>query len=67
MQEDDWEEDKDTDKKDDLAYLSDLIGPKGVAFDNDELLDTAEDEEFQNDPITQLDLQVRKINVFMGC
>jgi len=67
LQEDDWEEDKDTDKKDDLAYLSDLIGPKGVAFDNDELLDTAEDEEFQNDPITQLDLQVRKINVFMGC
>lgn len=44
--------------KNEFAYLSDLIGPKGMAFDNDEVLDSNDDEDLQNDPVSQMDMQV---------
>lgn len=35
-----------------------MLGPKGVAFDNDEILDDNDDEDLKNDPISQMDMQV---------
>ena len=39
--------------------LSEMLGPKGVAFDNDEVLDDIDDEDLKNDPISQMDMTVR--------
>lgn len=38
--------------------LSDMLGPKGMAFDNDEILDDNDDEDLKNDPVSQMDMQV---------
>jgi hypothetical protein len=39
--------------------LSELLGPKGMAFDNDDVLDDdGDDEDLKNDPISQMDMQV---------
>lgn len=38
--------------------LSEMLGPKGVAFDNDEALDEDDDEDLKNDPISQIDMTV---------
>ena len=35
-----------------------MIGPKGMAFDNDEVLDDNDDEDLKNDPVSQMDMQV---------
>ena len=35
-----------------------MLGPKGVAFDNDDYLDDNDDEDLKNDPVSQMDLQV---------
>lgn len=35
-----------------------MIGPKGVAFDNDEILDDNDDEDLKNDLVSQMDMQV---------
>lgn len=40
--------------------LSELLGPKGVAFDNDEILDDSDDEDLKSDPISQIDMAVRQ-------
>ena len=40
--------------------LSEMLGPKGVAFDNDEVLDDNDDEDLKNDPISQMDMTVRR-------
>ena len=45
-------------KEDEFAFLSDMLGPKGMAFDNDEVLDDNDDEDLKNDPVSQLDMQV---------
>ena len=40
----------------------DLIGPRGVAFDNDDLpADDSEDEDIKADPVSQMDMKVCKI------
>ena len=39
--------------------LSEMLGPKGVAFDNDEVFDDNDDEDLKNDPISQMDMAVR--------
>lgn len=36
-----------------------MLGPKGIPFDNDEVLDDSDDEDLKNDPVSQIDLQVR--------
>jgi len=38
--------------------LSDMLGPKGMAFDNDDVLDDSDDEDLKNDPVSQMDMQV---------
>lgn len=45
-------------KEDEFAFLSDMLGPKGLAFDNDEILEDNDDEDLKNDPISQIDIQV---------
>jgi len=37
-----------------------MLGPKEVAFDNDELLDANDDDDddLKNDPVSQINLQV---------
>ena len=36
-----------------------MIGPKGMAFDNDDVLNVNDDEDLKNDPVSQMDMQVR--------
>ena len=45
-------------KEDELAFLSDMIGPKGVAFDNDDVLNDSDDEDLKSDFVSQMDMQV---------
>ncbi|TFK42052.1 armadillo-type protein [Crucibulum laeve] len=45
-------------KEDEFAFLSEMIGPKGMAFDNDDILDDNDDEDLKSDPISQMDMQV---------
>lgn len=40
--------------------LSDMLGPKGMAFDNDDVLDANDDEDLKNDSISQMDMTVRR-------
>jgi hypothetical protein len=45
-----------------MAHLSDLLGPdRRLAFDNDDILYGPDDEDLQNDPVSQIDMQVRLI------
>ena len=35
-----------------------MLGPRGVAFDNDEALDQQDDEDLKNDPVSTMDMPV---------
>ncbi|KAF8963883.1 armadillo-type protein [Flammula alnicola] len=66
----DWAEEGGADqgfKNDEFAFLSDLIGPKGMAFDNDEVLDDNDDEDLQNDPVSQMDMQANLFAFLREC
>ncbi|KAF5352862.1 hypothetical protein D9756_006082 [Leucocoprinus leucothites] len=66
----DWTEEEKANqgfKEDDLAFLSDMIGPRGVAFDNDELLDDNDDEDLKNDPVSQMDMQAHLVEFLRTC
>ncbi|EDR15931.1 uncharacterized protein LACBIDRAFT_242896 [Laccaria bicolor S238N-H82] len=49
-------------KEDEFAFLSEMLGPKGMAFDNDELLDDHDDEDLKNDPVSQMDMQAHLVS-----
>ncbi|KAH9486456.1 Importin-9 [Psilocybe cubensis] len=49
-------------KQDEFAMLSDMLGPKGMAFDNDEILDDNDDEDLKNDPVSQMDMQAHLLS-----
>lgn len=36
-----------------------MLGPRGTAFDNDDVLDEDDDEDLRNDPVSQMDMRVR--------
>lgn len=62
-QEDDWAEEERQNQgfsHEEFQMLSEMLGPKGVAFDNDEVLDDNDDEDLKNDPISQMDMAVRR-------
>ena len=62
-QEDDWaDEDRQNQgfSHEEFQMLSEMLGPKGVAFDNDEFLDDNDDEDLKMDPISQIDMTVRR-------
>ncbi|KIY73361.1 ARM repeat-containing protein [Cylindrobasidium torrendii FP15055 ss-10] len=69
LQDKDWsdEEGPSTKTQQELQFLSDLIGPKGLAFDNDDILEQTEDEDLKNDPISQLNLQEHISTFFKEC
>ncbi|KAG6849551.1 hypothetical protein H0H93_007499 [Arthromyces matolae] len=54
-------------KDDEFAFLSDMIGPRGMAFDNDDILDQSDDEDLKNDPISEMDMQAHLISFFKEC
>lgn len=35
-----------------------MLGPRGVNFDNDDILEETDDEDLRNDAISQIDMQV---------
>ena len=35
-----------------------MIGPKGMEFDNDDVLDDDDDEDLRNDPISKMNMRV---------
>lgn len=52
-----------------------MLGPRGVNFDNDDILEETDDEDLRNDAISQIDMQVgtsgitttrRYLTVFLG-
>lgn len=50
-------------KEDEFAFLSEMIGPKGMAFDNDDVLDDSDDEDLKSDPVSQMDMQVGPVDL----
>ncbi|TFY51032.1 hypothetical protein EVG20_g11201, partial [Dentipellis fragilis] len=54
-------------KQDELAFLSDIIGVKGSAFDDDDYLDDGDDEDLRNDPISQIDLREHTVSFLQQC
>ncbi|KAF6754194.1 armadillo-type protein [Ephemerocybe angulata] len=57
---DDWAEEEKLNQgfnEEEFSFLSDMLGPKGVAFDNDDYLDDNDDEDLKNDPVSQMDMQ----------
>ncbi|KAF8899297.1 armadillo-type protein [Infundibulicybe gibba] len=66
----DWTEEEKANqgfKEDEFAFLSEMIGPKGMAFDNDDVLDESDDEDLKNDPISQMDMQAHLVSFFREC
>ena len=62
-QDEEWQEEDvepgSTNKRSDLEYLSEMIGPRGLsAFDDDDVLRDVDDPELKSDPIYQMDMQV---------
>ncbi|PAV22617.1 ARM repeat-containing [Pyrrhoderma noxium] len=55
---DDWEDEDSVNplNKDEIAFLSDILGPKGTAFDEDDIPGDDDDEDLKNDPISQMDM-----------
>ncbi|KAA1471630.1 ARM repeat-containing protein [Dentipellis sp. KUC8613] len=70
VQDDEWTEEEKLNqglKQDELAFLSDIIGVKGSAFDDDDYLDDGDDEDLRNDPISQIDLREHTISFLQQC
>jgi hypothetical protein len=45
-------------KEDEFAFLSDIIGPRGIPFDNDDVMYGSDDEDLKTDVVCQIDMQV---------
>jgi importin-9 len=67
-QDEDWTEEEKLNqgfREDEFAFLSDMIGPRGMGFDNDDVLDDSDDEDLKSDPISQIDMQVSMITPYL--
>ncbi|KZT73366.1 ARM repeat-containing protein [Daedalea quercina L-15889] len=72
---DDWQEDDDevipegsSSRSNEMAFLSDLLSaPGGLPFDNDDLLEAADDEDLKNDPVSQMDMKAHLLSFFKDC
>ncbi|KAJ7269388.1 ARM repeat-containing protein [Mycena haematopus] len=62
-----WAEEEKINPNDEFEYLSELIGPKGMAFDNDDVLEEEDDEDLQKDPISTMDMQQHLLSFFREC
>jgi len=68
--EEEWEEEEKQNqgfKEDEFAFLSDMLGPRGMAFDNDDVLEDNDDEDLRKDPVSQMDMQQHLITFFRDC
>lgn len=67
MQDEEWAEEEKLHqgfKEEEFAFLSEMLGPKGMAFDNDDILDDNDDEDLKNDPVSQIDMQARLRTIY---
>jgi hypothetical protein len=60
LQDEEWTEEEQNQgfKQEEFAFLSEMLGPRGVNFDNDDILEEADDEDLRTDAISQIDMQV---------
>jgi len=63
----DWAEEEKMNPNDEFEFLSELIGPKGMAFDNDDVLEEDDDEDLQKDPVSTMDMQAHLLSFFREC
>ncbi|KAF5393539.1 hypothetical protein D9757_000551 [Collybiopsis confluens] len=63
----DWADAGEVAKESEFEFLSELIGPKGMAFDNDDILDDSDDEDLKGDPVSQMDMQGHLVSFFREC
>ncbi|RDX47886.1 ARM repeat-containing protein [Lentinus brumalis] len=54
-------------KADEFAMLSEMLGPRGMAFDNDDALEDNDDEDLKNDPVSTMDMRTHLITFFKEC
>ncbi|KAI0829067.1 ARM repeat-containing protein [Trametes gibbosa] len=54
-------------KADEFAFLSDMLGPRGMAFDNDDALEENDDEDLKNDPVSTMDMQAHLLSFLKEC
>ncbi|KAH9923163.1 armadillo-type protein [Epithele typhae] len=56
-------------KADEFALLSDMLGPRGAAFDNDDALDVHDDEDLKADPVSTMDMRAHLLGFLResGC
>ncbi|KAJ7150409.1 armadillo-type protein [Mycena filopes] len=62
-----WTLEEKLNPNDDFEFLSELIGPKGMAFDNDDVLEEEDDEDLQQDPVSTMDMQEHLLSFFREC
>jgi len=61
LQDEEWTEEEQQHqgfKEDEFAFLSDMLGPRGANFDNDDILYESDDEDLKNDPVSQINMKV---------
>ncbi|KAH0591342.1 hypothetical protein H2248_001421 [Termitomyces sp. 'cryptogamus'] len=66
----DWTEEEKLNQgfmEDEFAFLSDLIGPRGIAFDNDDLIQESNDDSFKDDPVSNIDMQAHLVSFLKEC
>ncbi|TDL19426.1 ARM repeat-containing protein [Rickenella mellea] len=54
-------------KEDEFAFLSDMIGPRGVNFDNDDALLDDDDEDLKRDPVSVMDMTAHLLTFVREC
>jgi len=54
-------------KEEEYAFLSDMLGPRGTAFDSDDFPDEFDDEDLKGDPISQMDMTAHLVNFLKEC
>ncbi|KAH7915756.1 armadillo-type protein [Hygrophoropsis aurantiaca] len=54
-------------KEEEFAFLSEMLGPRGANFDNDDILEDNDDEDLKNDPVSQMDMQAHLVSFLRQC
>ncbi|KAL4070440.1 armadillo-type protein [Scleroderma citrinum] len=54
-------------KEDEFAFLSQMLGPRGTNFDNDDILYESDDEDLKNDPASQINMKEHLMGFFKEC
>ncbi|KAI6163683.1 armadillo-type protein [Pisolithus thermaeus] len=54
-------------KEDEFAFLSEMLGPRGANFDNDDILYESDDEDLKNDSVSRINMKEHLIGFFKEC